>query len=114
MKASEIQGFRKQKNQTPFFENETAKGFAEMAKEKFLSPFRFYASQTTCFQSLQKPDMSKNETTFAQIETFFAKIYRNIFADKKIIRIFALFKTGVAMDTFCFSIHYIGTNRFIS
>ena len=58
--------------------------------------------------------MSKNETTFAQIETFFAKIYRNIFADKKIIRIFALFKTGVAMHTFCFSIHYIGTNRFIS
>ena len=58
--------------------------------------------------------MSKNETIFAQIETFFAKIYRNILADKKIIRIFALFKTGVAMDTFCFSIHYIGTNRFIS
>ena len=58
--------------------------------------------------------MSKNETIFAQIETSFAKIYRNIFADKKIIRIFALFKTSVAMDTFCFSIHYIGTNRFIS
>ena len=44
--------------------------------------------------------MSKNETIFAQIETFFAKIYRNIFADKKIIRIFALFKISVAMDTF--------------
>jgi len=65
-------------------------------------------------RSSNKNMKSQNMPIKAVVLLLIAKIYRNIFADKKIIRIFALFKTSVAMDTFCFSIHYIGTNRFIS
>ena len=35
-------------------------------------------------------------------------------ADKRIIRIFAQSETSFAMDTFYFTIHHIGSNRFIS
>ena len=51
LQASEIQALQRQKNQTPFYENETAKGFAEMAKEIFLSPSRFLRNgvRFSCF-----------------------------------------------------------------
>ena len=80
--------------ETPIGKNKTAKEFFQTPIQKNKTAFR----------------CSAIVILFSDCE----KIYRYMLADKRIIRIFAQSKMSFAMDTFCFTIHHIGTNRFIS